>query len=97
MLIQCLFDCPEDGIYLGGETYHFRPEHDRICEVRIKAHQEHLLSRTRSYRAVAEPELVPATPQAVMTPVTALPEPKRRSRRFTSPTQAVLMPDDERD
>lgn len=97
MLIQCLFDCPEDGIYLGGETYHFRPENNRICEVKIKAHQEHLLSRTHSYREVAASEILAETPQAGMSAFTDPQAPKRRARRFAPPSQAVLMPDDERD
>lgn len=86
MLIQCLFECPEDGIYLGGETYHFRPENDRICDVVIKAHQERFLARSKSYRAVEEPEPV----------VQAPPAPRRRTRRFSPPHQAVLMPDEDR-
>lgn len=93
MLIQCLFECPEDGIYLGGETYHFRPENDRICDVVIKAHQERFLARSKSYRAVEEPEPVVEAPQA---PPPSARTPKRRTRRFSPPQQAVLMPDEER-
>lgn len=93
MLIQCLFECPEDGIYLGGETYHFRPENDRICDVVIKAHQERFLARSKSYRAVEEPEPVVEAPQA---PPPSARTPQRRTRRFSPPQQAVLMPDEER-
>lgn len=91
MLIQCLFDCPEEGIYLGEETYHFRPENDRICDVVIKTHQERFLSRSKSYRAVeAAPVVEPEHP------IQAPQIPKRRTRRFTPPQQAVLMPDEDR-
>lgn len=96
MLIQCLFDCPEDGIYLGGETYHFRPEHNRICEVRERAHQERFLGRPQSYRAVVEPEIPAPTPQPTEERVATPPAPRRRTRRFSPPHQAVLMPDEDR-
>lgn len=74
---------------MGGETYHFRPENNRICDVVTKVHQDRFLSRSKSYRAVAE------SGTAIDAPLVAersVKTPQRRTRRFTPPQQAALLP-----
>lgn len=52
MKIQRIRDSHE--VYMGGVTYQFRDENDRICEVTEKSHQDRFLLCPLDYREVPD-------------------------------------------
>lgn len=99
MKIQRILDSHE--VYMGGVTYQFRDENDRICEVTEKGHQDRFLACPLDYREVPDKPAAEAPAQATP-PQDSLPEtpkvkPLRRPRqprhRFSPESRPTLMAD----
>lgn len=86
-------------VELGGVSYAFNADNGYCCEVTDPTHLARFREIPEGYQvsgaatSVVEPEPpVPAPPA----PSTSARIPQRRTRRFSPPQQAVLMPDEER-
>lgn len=76
-------------VTMDGVSYAFNADNGYGCEVTDPAHLARFREIPEGYQvsgAVVEPEPVVQAPQTS----------KRRTRRFTPPQQAVLMPDEDR-
>lgn len=86
MKIQRIRDSHE--VYMGGITYQFRDENDRICEVTEKSHQDRFLLCPLDYREVLDKPVVKASSQETPPQDSAVESPKiKPMRRPRQPRQ----------